>query len=35
MRHYLQGLPEMFGNKRDYDRLRKEYVREQPPEKLS
>ena len=35
MRHYLKGLPEMFGNKRAYDRLRKDYVQSQAPEDSS
>jgi NADH dehydrogenase len=26
LRQYLKGLPDMFGNKRDYDRFRKDYA---------
>ena len=35
LRTYLQGLREMFGNKRDYDRYRKEYVQSHSPENPS
>ncbi len=32
LRQYLKGLPAMFGNKRDYDRFRSDYVSVPPPE---
>ena len=35
LRTYMKGLPEMFGNKRDYDRYRKDYVQDHFPENPS
>jgi hypothetical protein len=32
LRQYLKGLPAMFGNKRNYDRFRRDYVSLQSPE---
>jgi NADH dehydrogenase len=32
LRCYVDGLPAMFGNKRDYDRFRKDYVQTRIPE---
>jgi NADH dehydrogenase len=32
LRRYVDGLPAMFGNKRDYDRFRKDYVQTRIPE---
>jgi NADH dehydrogenase len=35
LRRYVDGLPAMFGNKRDYDRFRKDYVQTRIPENPS
>jgi uncharacterized protein YbjT (DUF2867 family) len=35
LRRYVDGLPVMFGNKRDYDRFRKDYVQTRIPENPS
>ena len=35
LRRYIDGLPVMFGNKRDYDRFRKDYVQTRLPENPS
>jgi NADH dehydrogenase len=32
LRQYISGLPDMYGNKRDYDRFRKDYAQETTPE---
>jgi NADH dehydrogenase len=32
LRQYVEGLAAMFGNKRDYDRFRKDYVQDKIPE---
>jgi hypothetical protein len=35
LRRYVDGLPAMFGNKRNYDRFRKDYVQTRIPENPS
>ena len=35
LRQYIKGLPAMFGNKRNYDRFRKDYAQSELPENTS
>ena len=35
LRQYINGLPAMFGNKRNYDRFRKDYAQSELPENTS